>query len=89
MQTQLLDRATGNSVPVTIQNLDLYRFFLRVKIEELKPHYMDSNTLKNFPSNWQIQGIEPLNVIGSSTDGEFFIFYVETEAQTRARITHL
>lgn len=89
LQTTLRDRTTGNTVPITIQNLDLYRFFLRVHIDELKPHYTEATTITNIGHNWQILTEPPLNVVGVSTDGAFFLFYVETEEQTLARIKHL
>jgi len=89
LKTQLRDRVTGNQVSITVQNIDLYRFFLRTRIDELKPHYLENGSITNNAANWQIMDVEPLNVIGSSHDGEFFYFYVETETQTKARVTFL
>lgn len=76
------------TVPVDVELIDSYNFFLRVPTEQITPKHEDG-TITNIPQNWQFPGDEPKNVIGCSTDGTHFIFYVETDTQTRTRVKHL
>jgi hypothetical protein len=89
MKTKLRDRETGGIVDCEVEFLDKYDFFVRVPVSQIKPAYTDETRITPIPQNWQFPGDEPKNVIGSSVDDDHFIFYLESDTQTRARLKHL
>lgn len=86
-KTIMRDDLMKVEVEVRIESLDKYHFFMKVPVEDIKP-FIDAEKIGNLPWAWSFPTKGgPSRVIGSSTDGEFFYFYVETEEQTRTRIT--
>lgn len=76
-------------IDVRAESLDKYHFFVRVPVEDITP-FIKAGKIGNIPQAWKFPSEgEAKYVVGSSADDQYFYFYVETEDQTRTRITKL
>ncbi|MBX7135859.1 MAG: hypothetical protein K1X67_24590 [Fimbriimonadaceae bacterium] len=81
------DETAMAEIEVRAESLDKYHFFLRVPTEDITP-FVKAGQIGNIPQAWKFPSEGgPKYVIGASSDDQYFYFYVETEDQTRTRIT--